>query len=163
MTVRVSISRRTALELLSRLPTDSGMDRAGEELRRALQLPQTKVEPTRKQEKAKKTRAKRASTKEIRAVVLRRAGARCESCYRTDALELDHFFGRAKVPQSVANCWLLCRSCHRAKTDGRPSAAFWLREFIGRATKHGYTAEAGRAQRRLDALTLSGRAEGRGR
>jgi len=44
--------------------------------------------------------------------------------------ELDHFFGRGKVKQSVETCWILRADCHREKTNSRPDAATWLRKFL---------------------------------
>lgn len=56
--------------------------------------------------------------------------------------ELDHFFGRGKVKQSVETCWILRADCHREKTNNRPDAATWLRKFIEHL--HGIPLEKGR-------------------
>jgi 5-methylcytosine-specific restriction endonuclease McrA len=98
--------------------------------------------------KREKRKTKRDETATIRAVVVDRARGRCEACSflpLLGLLEMDHFFGRGRTAQSVANCWLLCRMCHRAKTDNRPDAAFWLRRFIWHCHNHGYSDESFRA------------------
>lgn len=100
---------------------------------------------------------------DIRSAVLARAAGVCE-CGCGDPLvlsfdgvaELDHFFGRARVPEAVSNCWALRRNCHGEKTDNRPSAASWLQKFIAHANRHGYENEAGRAWTRLAVLRQKG-------
>lgn len=65
--------------------------------------------------------------------VAARAHGHCEHCNGSGApfpLELDHFFGRAKVEEQEYNCWLLCRACHTAKTNARPHMAHWLLAFV---------------------------------
>lgn len=64
--------------------------------------------------------------KEIREAVFERAQYTCEACKAAPATELDHFRGRAKAPESVANCWALCRPCHRNKTDNVGGRIEWL-------------------------------------
>lgn len=112
---------------------------------------------------------KRDETATIREACLQRAMSYCEcGCGRPLATgieaipELDHFFGRGKVKQSVETCWILRADCHRDKTNSRPDAASWLRKFIvhcikqfqrsvanGTAADTNYTAAADRAQDRL--------------
>lgn len=73
------------------------------------------------------------------AAIVARANGRCECC--GDPVppgELDHFFGRAKVQESIENCWLLTPACHYAKTRNHPSARAWLRKFLAHAERHGY-------------------------
>ena len=103
------------------------------------------------------------ATQRIRAAVCLRADGSCESCGHWVGLEgedghMDHAFGRAKVPQDVANCWLLCIACDNARTNNRPDAATWLMRFARHATRHGYAAEYERAAGKLQVLAAKGRA-----
>lgn len=101
---------------------------------------------------------------ELRAAVARRASGYCEaSCgsWVGEAGEgghLDHFFGRAKVPEAVSNCWMLCPPCDEARTNNRPSARVWLLVFIAHCKQHGFTAEAKLARTKLSTLAAKGRA-----
>lgn len=85
-----------------------------------------------------------------------RAGGKCEACGAAPTvfapLEMDHFFGRGKGRplQSVANCWLLCRPCHRMKTDNRPGGRHWFERFEKHAQLHGYQREAQEARKHLE-------------
>ncbi len=101
----------------------------------------------------------------LRAAVKDRAECRCEACGRWlgDGGEIDHFWGRAKVKESVENCWLLCgadtldwRPCHRQKTDNHPSAAYWVLVFQGHCNIYHYEAEQHRCEVRLEVLTQKG-------
>lgn len=67
---------------------------------------------------------------------------------------MDHFFGRAKVPQAVSNCWALHLECDEAKTQNRPSAAHWLQRFAFHCGTHGYLAERELALAKLNVLTI---------
>lgn len=99
-------------------------------------------------------------TKRLREAVVLRAGGHCESCgvwCGTDG-HLDHQFGRARLPESLANCWYLCPHCDDNKTHNRPNSASWLRRFIVHAESYGYSEEISRAQTRLLWLADSGRA-----
>lgn len=151
MAPSVKISRRVAAVLLDFLDEGFRGDRAVEELRRALDVRPRKAfvsAPTRKQTKAKKDRAKRQTTKEIRAAVMKRANGWCEACgsaliYSTNAPTLDHMVGRKRAPQSERNCWALgWRCCHARKTDNIPSANHWRHAFIAHASRHSFFAEA---------------------
>jgi hypothetical protein len=86
---------------------------------------------------------KRDVTASIREACLQRAGGKCECGCGVPAVdwdkgysfpeakaELDHFFGRGKVKQSVETCWILRADCHLEKTMLRPDAATWLQKFI---------------------------------
>lgn len=101
-----------------------------------------------------------AETKRIRAAVFARAKGRCEcGCRRwitSESGQLDHQFGRAKVPQAVSNCWALSIACHEAKTLNHPSAAAWLQRFAWHAGKHGYLAERELALAKLNVLQVKG-------
>jgi len=104
--------------------------------------------PTRSRKPSKEE--KRDETSVIRAACYERAAGVCEcGCGRPahhDAAalridwnaqaELDHFFGRGKVKQSVETCWILRADCHREKTNNRPDALVWLQKFIGHCQKH---------------------------
>lgn len=91
-----------------------------------------------------------------------RAAGRCESCGLpfgiglTDRPECDHFFGRAKAPETVENCWLIHSRCHRDKSDNFPTAAVWLLRFANHCLKHQYTEAAQRARDKLAWLTSKG-------
>lgn len=94
---------------------------AKEEQRQAFQARQ------RAQEKAIQEHADR-----VRERVMSRARGRCEACalhpLRGQKLQLDHWLGgggRRNQQQTVENCWALCPSCHRKRTDNSPSARYW--------------------------------------
>lgn len=120
-------------------------------VRKALPFPSTA------KTKRQKKETKKEETGVIRAAVMERAGNRCEcGCgtpfvgdnwrsYANEA-ELDHFFGRVRVKQSVASTWALTRACHIRKTKNSPSAAVWLGAFIRHCLRYGYTAEAKQAK-----------------
>lgn len=100
-----------------------------------------------------------AATKRLRRTVFARADGACECCGRwitEDSGHLDHFFGRAKVPEAVSNCWALCLTCDVAKTANEPTAAFWLVAFIAHALNHNFTAEAELAGAKLQTLQAKG-------
>ncbi len=42
---------------------------------------------------------------------------------------LDHFWGRAKVQETLENCWILCAWCDHDKTTNSPSNNEWLERF----------------------------------
>ena len=71
---------------------------------------------------------------------------------------MDHFFGRAKQPESVENCWAPCLECHKAKTANRPDARTWLTAFMRFADCYGYGEAFDLAQIKLLALRAKGRA-----
>ncbi len=72
--------------------------------------------------------------------MFRRAGGVCECgcAKRIDEQRdhLDHFFGRAKAPETVENCWALSVECDQARTLNQPDAATWLRKFLRHACRH---------------------------
>jgi hypothetical protein len=101
--------------------------------------------------KQAKRKAKREATRDVRAAVLKRAGGDCENCGwggLAAQLELDHFEGKARS-ESVETCWLLCRVCHRLKTNNQPSTTNWLDVFAFHCRKHGYSEAEARARKRL--------------
>lgn len=107
-----------------------------------------------KRKTAKKKRTKKQETRAIWDAVFTRAGAHCECGCGLQfgggaaTAELDHFEGRARS-ESVESCWLLRRTCHRYKSESVPSAAAWLQTFIWHCKKHGYRAQAKKAEARL--------------
>lgn len=151
----IRLSRKTAESLLAFCRDGLFVEKAAvEELRRALQS-KLKKSLGLKRKPAKK-RSKKEETAAIRREVMTRANGYCEHCGK-DAMDLhmDHFFGRVRVKQSARNCWALCRSCHRSKTDNKPNATYWLWNFAAHAWKRGYPEEASMAERRAEALELS--------
>ena len=102
---------------------------------------------------------RRATERANRAAVMERAGGACERetgepgrplgpCGMA-ATERDHFWGRGR-DESVEGSWALCRLCHRAKTENRPSRAYWLWSFARHAMRHDYVGQVeklGRAMR----------------
>lgn len=165
----VRISLKTARALLSHLDTKPwGIpESCGEEIRReiaALARKSLKKSPARKEKRAKRE-TKKDETTALREMLLRRAGGQCESCCGgftpADDAEMDHFWGRGKQRQSKANCWLIHRSCHRAKTDNRPDVGWWLVSFRAHACSHGYSREVDAVDRRLESLKLQEQVESR--
>lgn len=156
---RVSLSAkaaRTISEAAPRFPNASEA-RAWDELNAAL-APKPRSSAVRKTESRKRSKA--AETKVLRGEVFVRSRGLCEACgVRFDSYlrrdEWDHFFGKAKVRQSVASTWMLCANCHREKTRNVPNASEWLCLFALHCDRHGYAPEASKARARLDALRLS--------
>ena len=171
---RVSLSRRDA-EALVRLAdanrwawARTGANEAIDRLRSALKPSpkRTASKKERRTEKAKKRAEKNAETAAIREAVFKRARGFCEvpgcgNIFTTfDPGELDHFHGRIRVKQSVESCWAICRADHRAKTDSRPSRAFWLEKFIQHCDRHEIGGPAFTlATMNLAALTLQAEAK----
>jgi 5-methylcytosine-specific restriction endonuclease McrA len=106
-----------------------------------------------RKEKTAKRATKKEKTATVRQAVVLRADNCCEWCSRPgtdfEALELDHFEGRARS-ETLESCWLLCRGCHRQKTNNAPSAAWWLEAFRMHCERNGYAAQARRAANRLE-------------
>ncbi len=69
---------------------------------------------------------------------------------------MDHFLGRSKAPQSVANCWAIRCDCHEAKTANRPSAAHWLKRFGEHCKRYGYLPELERCRAKYLVLRARG-------
>jgi hypothetical protein len=91
--------------------------------------------------RAERKAASRDEDAGVRGAVMTRAMGRCECCGSPEALEVDHFFGRAR-DRSVTGCWGLCSQCHRDKTDNRPSRKWWLGRFQRHALFYGYGTKA---------------------
>ncbi len=141
--IRISAkSARVLLDALGPKSVSPPIDRALCELVDGL-APKPRSSAVRKTER--KRRAKSVALKEIRAAVFARAAGRCECCGQvatpTNPLTVDHFFGRGKAKQSVANCWGLTVLHHREKTDNVPDALSWLRSFISHSRRHDYPQE----------------------
>lgn len=151
MTASVRISAKLAREALRTLDGSAcdaaSVNRLADEIRRQLK-PKASRKLARQRREMKRA-MKAEETRVIREAVFARAEGKCEHCGWRESLQLDHFFGRGKVPQCIQNCIALCLRCHRDKTNNVPSAAFWLEEFIGHADSYGYSAEAARARNRL--------------
>lgn len=98
--------------------------------------------------------------KEIRRQVFERAAGRCEcGCGRAitpDSGHLDHFFGRAKAPETVENCWALHPICDEAKTSNRPNATYWAVRFGTRMLNQGHVSSALRALAKIEVLAVKG-------
>jgi hypothetical protein len=119
---------------------------------------------SRKTEKRAKKATKRDETYSVRAQVAIRAQGVCEcGCGRVftdiNGMEMDHFWGRGKVKQSVTNCWALALTCHREKTNNIPSRLHWLQKFQAHCEmRRGYQAEVIKVDKaiaaELDALEL---------
>lgn len=105
-----------------------------------------------KARREKKRLTKNEETTVIRAQVFARAEGMCEMGCGSQAMELDHAFGRIRVPQAASNCLALCHICHRQKTNNAPSATYWLECYFYHFEKHGYMREAGAVAARLDSL-----------
>ncbi len=103
-----------------------------------------------------------SATKRLRAAVFKRADGACEcgcgAFITEESGRLDHFFGRAKAPESMSTCWAICLGCDQAKTLNYPSARYWLERFVDHAQRHGYSAEVERAFAKIDVLRAKGRA-----
>lgn len=99
-----------------------------------------------------------ASSKRLRGAVVDRAECRCESCGKWCGFDghWDHFWGRAKVPESLENSWYLCISCDHHKTVNDPCNAWWVDTFRTHCLNHGYFDEAHRCEVRLDVLQQKG-------
>lgn len=89
--------------------------------------PKRSVAPARKRRVAKK-KTRKEETALLRAAVFARADNKCEVC-GAEATDLEHAFGRVRAKQSTSNCLALCRPCHVARTNSRPSAAFWWEKY----------------------------------
>lgn len=93
--------------------------------------------PTCRKPWKRKVRKPRATTKEIREMVMTRAGGMCEcGCGRAllyfGAAEMDHWLGgsgRRKQKESVETCWMLSGYCHHRRTRNEPSVAAWNERF----------------------------------
>jgi hypothetical protein len=96
----------------------------------------------------------------IRLKVFDRAKGYCEcGCRRPITFETgraDHFFGRAKVEEKIANVWALAIPCDELKTNNRPSSIYWFRLFRDHCRKHRYEPEFERAQTRIMVLKQKG-------
>jgi hypothetical protein len=81
----------------------------------------------------------------LRPLLEKRAGEFCEcGCERRLDVttffrkpEMDHFYGRARAPQTPETCWLLTRVCHRLKTHNSPDRHAWDDLFRAHCERHG--------------------------
>lgn len=179
MSASIRISRKAAKALLDAVDKSEILEsmltahgsKVFSELRRALAPKRIKPEKrARLQKKKAKREMKKEETARIREAVMERAGGHCEcGCGMTfgegsllRVPEMDHFFGRGKVQQSVSNCWLLAKICHHGKGKGRPSRGFWCGRFIKHCEKHGYRREAAKAQADIESGQMIRAAAARG-
>lgn len=98
-------------------------------------------------------------TQKLRALVFARAKGLCEcGCGRAlgESGHMDHAFGRARAPESLATCWALALQCDDDRTNNRPSAAYWCDRFYVHAIKHGFHEEAHRAAIKIQVLIAKG-------
>lgn len=150
MSATVRISLKAAKALLDNGPKLRALAEVSETVEKHERSTSRRATASRPSEAARAT--KREETAAIRSACVIRSGGKCEVCGTIGGhhrLELDHFFGRGKVPQSTRNCWMLCELCHHQKTNNKPTAAVWLTHFIAHAEKYGYAKEAATAKSRL--------------
>ena len=80
--------------------------------------------------------------KDVRARCVERSGGNCENgdCgkWAGEALHADHFFGRARIMESLATVWMLCPTCDFMKTTNRPNRSAWLGAYLTHCLKYGY-------------------------
>jgi hypothetical protein len=98
-----------------------------------------------------------SASAKIRRAVFERANGACECCgahvgFSGELGHWDHFWGRAKVAESLESTWGLCVSCDADKTHSRPSARWWIARFSEHCGAFGYHAECDRADNRLAVL-----------
>lgn len=158
---RISLSARSARALLAnrsiREDFDPALRRAREELEAALKPKRSKA-PARARREAKR-KTKRELFDAIKRQVFARSGGKCELCGVRVASDPHHVFGRVRVPESVSNVIAVCRRCHDAITQSKPSAAHWQREQIHHLEAYGYTEEARRMRALLESESLIREAE----
>jgi hypothetical protein len=51
--------------------------------------------------------------------------------------EMDHFYGRAREPQTPETCWLITRLCHWHKSHHSPDRQTWDDRFHVHCERHG--------------------------
>lgn len=164
----VRISWKTAQALLAAVDRlddiDQGLivgQRLAQDALRQAMAPKRSVKAHRTT-KAKKDKTKQEKTSAVRRAVWARADERCEACGDPGSgfnpLDLEHFFRRVNG-ESLEECWLTCRRCHKAKHAGRPSVSWWLGRFIQHCEDHGYSGTAERARAKLHAAALIASAE----
>lgn len=135
---RVSISKKAARAVLDLAEMGTKLHNlgngAGTELLRGLNELRDALRPkvskpsrlaSRKTKKARRE-SRRDETARIRAEVFKRADGRCELLCGRLATDLHHVLGRVRVEQHMCNTLAACRECHRAITDNKPSAEYWL-------------------------------------
>lgn len=136
-------SKRELLELVNDAKEHRGINLPYSTLLRLANELEREVAPKRyvriaKQRKASGDAAYDAETRGIYRRVAARANGRCECGCGRPAQEMDHFFGRTRVPQSVESCWMLFGSCHYAKTQSKPDRKYWIERFIIHCDNSGY-------------------------
>ena len=97
--------------------------------------------------------------KRVRQAVVERSEGFCECCSRWVGADgtLDHFWGRAKAPETVETCWFLCWDpCHFAKGQNDPSARVWVERFQVFSALHGHAEQVKKCQLRLEWISAKG-------
>jgi len=88
----------------------------------------------------------------VRTRCVERAAGRCEcGCgvyVGTEALHLDHFWGRARE-ESIESCWMLAPRCDRDKTENKPTRRAWLAFFAAHCLRNGYREQMLKVDRAL--------------
>lgn len=153
-------SARTLREMLERLCDRSKAEESAlAELQRALGGGRKRQKkPEQLEREAEEKTAKqlhRDETSAIYAAVEKRCAGRCENPECGQAFsasnppEMDHVFGRGKVPQTERNCWMLCRICHREKTNPK-NGVIWLHRFADHAAQFCFSEERRKALAEAD-------------
>jgi hypothetical protein len=100
--------------------------------------------------RAAQAAGRRADAAALRQAVSQRADGRCEGARLTllgwrrcggAPDELDHWLGgsgRRKQKQSLESAWMLCRLCHRRRTENIPDAQSWNEVFALHCERYGY-------------------------
>jgi hypothetical protein len=104
---------------------------------------------------AQKKRTRKEETARIREAVFARSLGLCEFHCGREPTDLHHAFGRVRVRQSERNCLAVCRECHRALTDNKPTAAHWWAYVAFAFRRLGFNAEEAKARARLEAIEIS--------
>lgn len=62
----------------------------------------------------------------------------CRRRIRWETFEMDHFFGKARWPESPETCWALSKECHDDKHRADPTRLRWLYLFKAHLQAHGF-------------------------
>lgn len=139
-TVRISMRDARALfeffsggGFIHEMPHEVAAARAN--LERAMK-PKRSLAPARKR-RAEKKQTKRGASEDIRKAVWVRADERCEVCGThgsgANPLDFERLFRKVNG-ESVEECWICCRSCHKRKhpaTEIRAGALSQASEGVG--------------------------------
>jgi hypothetical protein len=138
-------------------PSERDVGDARKEIRLALKSG-AEVRRMHRERQEKKQEAHQQSSAQIRASVMARAVGCCEvpSCgapfSAVDPAEWDHLLGgsgQRRERQSLETTWAIHASCHRDRTENRPSSTWWWKQVKKHAERFGYSAMVAEAERRL--------------